>query len=442
MVGDRIVLKELPGNRYFEAGMALEAGEPLLVCLPLAFAATDSYKKRVCAHCMQCVSVTLLGSTEHNEQEVKDEVEGGKGLGKSSLHYSCRKCDQVFTCSSECMDALNRNGHGRICSALRKLATFKASVHEKSILKLLLMACLARTMGTLALIDSVEDVSDDLCDRRIDGDDGAGLAPLIQQLSIQNDSGSISADAVIATARSDNHLTERQTDNSNDSTCDWISDMQLCGPPSFQDFMDLQSHFSSWTSDMTHEWRKSLAFLIKLLVECDVFPCNDIPTHSAESQQLIMHMVSRIESNCFGIWKSHGKEACMGRAVFPAASYFNHSCVPNCESIKQGNQMAFRTLQKIAAGDMLTISYIDTNIPVSARRARLMDDYFFLCLCERCVKESELDSTSPRSKVSYSTKKYQHGKRRPKKGTKPLLKSVVDPISVSSLEVPATNSPT
>ncbi|KAJ1341462.1 hypothetical protein BSLG_003891 [Batrachochytrium salamandrivorans] len=370
MVGDRIVLKELPGNRYFEAGMALEAGEPLLVCLPLAFAATDSYKKRVCAHCMQCVSVTLLGSTEPNEQEVKDEVEGGKGLGKSSLHYSCRKCDQVFTCSSECMDALNRNGHGRICSALRKLATFKASVHEKSILKLLLMACLARTMGTLPLIDSVVDVSDDLCDRRIDGDDGAGLAPLIQQLGIQNDSGSISADAVIATARSDNHLTESQPDNSNDSTCDWISDMQLCGPPSFQDFMDLQSHFSSWTSDMTHEWRKSLAFLIKLLVECNVFPCNDIPTHSAESQQLIMHM---------------------------------------------GNQMAFRTLQKIAAGDMLTISYIDTNIPVSARRARLMDDYFFLCLCERCVKESELDSTSPRSKVSYSTKKYQHGKRRPLK---------------------------
>ncbi|KAK5668814.1 hypothetical protein BDV3_006448 [Batrachochytrium dendrobatidis] len=377
MESDYIILKSLPNNRFFEAASNISSDTLIFACTPYAFATTDSYRKRVCAYCMTCV------------------VDGSSGF-----HFRCKQCDQVFACSQKCLDMLAQNGHDRICSAMRKLATFKASVHEKSILKLVLIVCLNRlvkdqsqTLNTKPDSTSLASNSLRTVEKSEIHEQNQSLVNSMQCLSIEPET-----------------VDQSEMANPNPSS---IDSFPLPAPPTFLDFLNLQSHYSSWQFETHNEWKKSMTFLFKLLTDSNIVPCQDIDIQTV--RDCLFHIISRIESNCFGIWKPNGKEACMGRAVFPAASYFNHSCFPNCQSIKHDHKMAFRTLKDVSKGEMLTISYIDTNMPVSARRARLMDDYFFECMCERCISESGMVSNASQLKVSYTFKKYEHKKRTKKK---------------------------
>ena len=45
------------------------------------------------------------------------------------------------------------------------------------------------------------------------------------------------------------------------------------------------------------------------------------------------------------------------------------------------------TTRPVAAGTELTISYIDENLPRTARRTELNETYSFNCQCDRCVDE-------------------------------------------------------
>lgn len=52
--------------------------------------------------------------------------------------------------------------------------------------------------------------------------------------------------------------------------------------------------------------------------------------------------------------------------------------------------MIIRTLREAEPGKPLCISYIDWDQPVAARRRKLLEEYFFECMCERCVSESQV----------------------------------------------------
>jgi hypothetical protein len=131
----------------------------------------------------------------------------------------------------------------------------------------------------------------------------------------------------------------------------------------------------------------------------------------------IMHWVSKIESNGFGIW-GPGKDICMGRIVFPTASFFNHSCKPNLACEQDGTLMRITALEHISKGKLcfdilgsqLYISYIDTNLPYQARQAKLSQEYYFKCSCEKC----EFERYHGPSKISYpeSTKKRPRNKNK------------------------------
>lgn len=138
-------------------------------------------------------------------------------------------------------------------------------------------------------------------------------------------------------------------------------------------------------------------------------------------------------------------------ALFPHAAFFNHDCDRNCEAtqligddgvreteepaaeisvdVTEGQQptldgepdqeqqqskaivvpsvfdsprgsfrlMLVRTLRVAEAGKPLCISYIDWDQPVAARRRKLLEEYFFECMCERCVRESQV---KPKTKKS------------------------------------------
>lgn len=103
-------------------------------------------------------------------------------------------------------------------------------------------------------------------------------------------------------------------------------------------------------------------------------------------------LVSRDSHNSFGIRSldDEGSEF-FGFAVWPEASYFNHSCEPNVGKRRVGRTWEFWLLQDVKEDTELCITYLggeERELNVNNRRARLMNTWGFECGCDRCALES------------------------------------------------------
>lgn len=92
--------------------------------------------------------------------------------------------------------------------------------------------------------------------------------------------------------------------------------------------------------------------------------------------------------NSFGIrsLEDEGSEF-FGYGVWPSASYFNHSCVPNVHRRRVGRTWIFEACSDIPAGKELQISYLngeETTLHSAERRARLKKTWGFDCVCRQC----------------------------------------------------------
>ena len=77
-----------------------------------------------------------------------------------------------------------------------------------------------------------------------------------------------------------------------------------------------------------------------------------------------------------------------GAAVFPLVSGINHSCDPNCEvAYVEDNGVMIVARRPIAAGEELTISYVDPEMDDEDRREELEETYGFECACPKCAPE-------------------------------------------------------
>lgn len=96
-------------------------------------------------------------------------------------------------------------------------------------------------------------------------------------------------------------------------------------------------------------------------------------------------LLSSISANAFSISSAAGAEA--GRAVYVAASLFNHSCEPNVARVQSGRSAEFRTTGQVLEGESLCISYVDLRKNLGARRrgGYLIGNYGFHCRCESCA---------------------------------------------------------
>ncbi len=82
-----------------------------------------------------------------------------------------------------------------------------------------------------------------------------------------------------------------------------------------------------------------------------------------------------------------------GSALYLVPSLFNHDCEPSVDiAFTDGAQAAFRASRDLAAGEQLTVSYIDASAPVQERQGQLEFSYGFTCSCARCLEE--LDESS------------------------------------------------
>ncbi|KAJ3330429.1 hypothetical protein HDU76_005717 [Blyttiomyces sp. JEL0837] len=145
----------------------------------------------------------------------------------------------------------------------------------------------------------------------------------------------------------------------------------------FDRFMSFESHRTDVPLSTLETYAQILSLLRSVSSDADNWPT---------SSDLI-DIFCKFTCNSFSI--CNGELVNVGVAVYPIASMLNHSCCPNCAIIFYGADAHLRPMRDIAAGEELTISYIEIAEPRHKRRKELKERYFFDCECSACKQEPE-----------------------------------------------------
>lgn len=107
----------------------------------------------------------------------------------------------------------------------------------------------------------------------------------------------------------------------------------------------------------------------------------------------VRSIIGRNLSNAFGLWSetqdSNEDKEFLGFAVYPSASFFNHSCEPNIKKIRVKNELKFVTLREIAPGEELCINYGNFQNENVKERKKQLSEWFFDCGCTKCEADSQ-----------------------------------------------------
>ncbi|TBU30733.1 hypothetical protein BD311DRAFT_863953 [Dichomitus squalens] len=94
--------------------------------------------------------------------------------------------------------------------------------------------------------------------------------------------------------------------------------------------------------------------------------------------------------NSFGVWEVPlmDESECLGFAVYPIASFFNHHCSPNVRKEREGRTLRFVTTRTVEEGEELCISYGHVEgMDWATRQQELLEGWYFSCRCSRCKSE-------------------------------------------------------
>ena len=263
-------------------------------------------------------------------------------LADARLTVSCAACQQCWYCGDACQ-AQHQAAHEQVCPALQRWGQLKKTGKE--------------TMAVLRLLLEV----------------------------LAREHSAIEQPAVIDLEASPSSETPA-----------------LPGAPSF---MALQHHPARWdTPKEALDWARCCASFRNAVEACKWCPWlssgDGLPTRSPPPSDAELHaLTSRIDSNCFGIFRPAPGESApktclgrnvdlLGRGVYLDAALFNHSCAPNCSVTAGALLLEVVVDEAVAAGEELCISYCETQQPLAARNRLLRTHYHFECACERCVAES------------------------------------------------------
>ena len=100
--------------------------------------------------------------------------------------------------------------------------------------------------------------------------------------------------------------------------------------------------------------------------------------------------------HAYGVLKTNAvdlKDGC-GQALFPqSVCIMSHSCFANIEPVKNPtDKIALRAKRKIKKGEELTIFYTDFLESRHSIRKKILNEWKFLCQCERCRDRTEFGS--------------------------------------------------
>ncbi|CUE89232.1 Hypothetical protein, putative [Bodo saltans] len=124
-----------------------------------------------------------------------------------------------------------------------------------------------------------------------------------------------------------------------------------------------------------------------------------------ESEEFIAQLVGAVRCNALEVCDATGLGIGQALHTTGLASFFNHSCAPNC-AIDHRSQ-SILTTRTVRKDEELSIAYIPQLYwPMNLRREGLADRFFFTCRCRRCsaaesgedVMESVLCGTLPNAR--------------------------------------------
>eukprot|EP01062_Namystynia_karyoxenos_P078183 TRINITY_DN8004_c2_g1_i1.p1 TRINITY_DN8004_c2_g1~~TRINITY_DN8004_c2_g1_i1.p1 ORF type:complete len:541 (+),score=128.17 TRINITY_DN8004_c2_g1_i1:73-1695(+) len=111
---------------------------------------------------------------------------------------------------------------------------------------------------------------------------------------------------------------------------------------------------------------------------CSVLESAGEVGHSAER---LSRLLMQFEVNCYGIAP---RFVSVGEGVYPRAAVFNHSCRPNAMAVFDGVRLRVHTIEHVAPGTELCITYCFVGQTKARRRRELRDGHYFDCGCTRC----------------------------------------------------------
>ncbi|KIV80913.1 hypothetical protein PV11_08379 [Exophiala sideris] len=144
---------------------------------------------------------------------------------------------------------------------------------------------------------------------------------------------------------------------------------------------------------------------------------------SEQSLELILRLICILTVNSFTLTSPTLDS--LGLALHPSTALLNHACDPNAfvrfdvspTSQQSGffghGSISIHALRDISKNEEITLSYVDTTLPVESRQAELMERYFFNCSCNLCAKGSNTARDNlHKTSIMFSDQdeSYRHGR--------------------------------
>ncbi|KAF9147833.1 hypothetical protein BGX20_006531, partial [Mortierella sp. AD010] len=245
--------------------------------------------------------------------------------------------------------------HSKICKTFRKLATWNSDRHTKSIIKLLLQVLMNHWRERQGISTayqnrkSFQETKSCQEDGVLEKDDEESKLnkDLESKLNVQEQT----LETTTTTTTTEPQLqpqskteTELQEEQLAKDAAEVQRQNRIQEPVEndFYDFLRLQSHFEDWDEEDTKDWNKQSHIVLSLLEMAGLTEMateRDGPLKTITSTD-VKKLISALESNAFGMFdRTRKKPICFGRAIYPIASFFNHSCECNSTAVQADGSM-------------------------------------------------------------------------------------------------------
>ncbi|KAL5700477.1 hypothetical protein ACHQM5_025914 [Ranunculus cassubicifolius] len=123
------------------------------------------------------------------------------------------------------------------------------------------------------------------------------------------------------------------------------------------------------------------------------------PPQSGFSLDLTAALLAKDKRNAFALMEpfvENGEGTVRAYGIYPNASFFNHDCLPNAVrfdyvdtsvGVERNVDIVIRAIHDFPQGREICLSYFGVKWSYAERQKRLMEDYGFVCNCDRCKVE-------------------------------------------------------
>ncbi|KAK7252546.1 hypothetical protein RIF29_36567 [Crotalaria pallida] len=126
------------------------------------------------------------------------------------------------------------------------------------------------------------------------------------------------------------------------------------------------------------------------------------PSHIHISVDITAQLLAKDRINSFCLMNPYSQDgpqrSIKAYAIYPKATMFNHDCIPNAcrfdyyvdtaDEEHNTHDMVIRMIQDVNKGREVCISYFRISRDYCTRKRILMEDYGFICECDRCKIEA------------------------------------------------------